>query len=271
MLDFIRSYYSQILTALAIVVIIVLVVVSLFKGYRNDKNESIDEDISKLKLSNKAIIIKNSIQDYSLVILDKNGNQVFKSKYFSSVISIKHYYSVIIDSINEGYSIEQISDEYYKLIFFDNKHEIIGYSNELKENEIIDYYIDLKEITLSLNIFQKVMNKNDIIEINNTLIPVSDSYSIWKTEKDIEGNRYSLINNDQTLLTTYIYPNNKNNNIKNEYKKAINNLNFIIIKEDNIYRVGLRDNNKSLIFESQKFETIEDCYILISKIVKIKK
>lgn len=273
-IDFIKQYYSQILTVIVIAVIIVMVLITLLKKPKDgDKKQDISLSLQKerefannLKVYAKSwVIMKKDIQDYYLILIDKYGTEVYTSNMYASIIGARQDIKKISYAIeNDAYKLTHDIDNNYMIIYLDDKNRQLGRTKSIENLKGVESYV------LDLKTLMKEVKENDSIiknfsQIDFEKIPKSsltkhrkDGWKIDTISDSYSGRLYNE-SNELILVTMDCID-------KKECKKEIDKLsdaikmqNFVIDKDEfNKYHFYLRGLSRETLFISKPYLSLEE-------------
>ena len=282
MLEFIKSYYEYILVGAVVLVLLILVLINIFKKPREQKIDIINSILAPtkergLKKSYKSefVIFKRGIQDYYLFLFNSNGDLIFKSEVFSSLITLKSDFESIKNSIiNNNWHLNVLLNGRVYLKFSDDENKkSMGYSMPFKENELDLVYNEIEELFKVTPLPEEATKDLTLIQykIVASDLPIKRSKNSWVYKQIEDEYYYSLLNeNKEAILNTECFWNKRE--LKRSltlYKDSIRSGNFIIDKDrDDMFYFILLDFNRNTLFISSKYDTVDECNLKIKEIIK---
>ena len=282
MLEFIKTYYAQIILAVVVIALLVLVLLSIFKKPKNKKKDvfdtilSINKDVEKAKsYKDGFFIFKRGIQDYYLYLYDKNGWLLYSSEVYSSVSTLKEDQEKIKEAVltNTWDFNLMLNDLCYLKFRTKGKDRSLGHSTPFEMKDLDERYRVLEEYFKNLVIPDEIIKDLTLIDYEFKLsdLSIRKHKDRWKIHAFEDEYYFSLENENKD----YIFYSESCWNKKDLKKKlpvikdAIRSGNFKIDKTQNDKFFYLLENfNKEIIYLSCEFETFEEANKSIKEIIK---
>ncbi|MCR5564687.1 MAG: hypothetical protein K6F59_02675 [Gammaproteobacteria bacterium] len=282
MLEFIKTYYAQIILGAVVLALLILVLISIFKRPKNKKKDVLDSILSINKDIEKArsykdgfFIFKRGIQDYYLYLYDKDGLLLYSSEVYSSVSTLKEDMEKIKEAVltNTWDFNLMLNNLCYLKFRTVGKDRSLGHSSPFELSELDERYKKLESYFKNIEIPEEIVKDLTLLDYEFKLSDLSilKHRDRWKIHQ-FEDEYYFSLENE---INEYIFYSESCWNKKDLKKKlpmikdSIRNGNFKIDKTQNGKFFYLLENfNNEIIYLSCEFDTFEEANNSIKEIIK---